>query len=58
MRRKRIAVWATLALLVGALSVVAAGCGGGDDEGSASTEIEGLGATSRRSRRTLETRAK
>ena len=45
MRRKRIAVWTALALLVGALSVVAAGCGGGDDESSASTEIEGLGST-------------
>ena len=29
MRRKRIAVWAALGLLVAALSVVAAGCGGG-----------------------------
>ena len=38
-------VWARSALLVAALSVVAAGCGGGDDEGSASTEIEGLGST-------------
>jgi putative spermidine/putrescine transport system substrate-binding protein len=45
MRRKRISVWAALGLLVAALSVVAAGCGGGDDEGSASTEIEGLGST-------------
>jgi putative spermidine/putrescine transport system substrate-binding protein len=45
MRRKRIAGWTALALLVGALSVVAAGCGGGDDESSASTEIEGLGST-------------
>ena len=45
MRRKRIAVWAALGLLVAALSVVAAGCGGGDDNGSASTEIEGLGST-------------
>ena len=47
MRRKRIAVWSAFALLVGVLSVVAAGCGGGDDEGSgsASTEIEGLGTT-------------
>ena len=32
-------------MLVGALSVVAAGCGGGDDESSASAEIEGLGST-------------
>jgi putative spermidine/putrescine transport system substrate-binding protein len=41
-----LAVWGAFALLIGALSLVAAGCGGGDDEGSgsASTEIEGLGA--------------
>jgi putative spermidine/putrescine transport system substrate-binding protein len=45
MRGKRIAVWAALAVLIGALSVVAAGCGGGDDEGSASTELEGLGSS-------------
>jgi len=45
MRRKRIAAWAVFALLVGGLAVVAAGCGGGDDGGSASTEIEGLGST-------------
>jgi len=45
MRRRRIAAWAAFALLVGGLAVVAAGCGGGDDEGSASTEIEGLGST-------------
>lgn len=45
MRRKRIAAWAALGLLVSALSVVAAGCGGGDDDGDgASTAIEGLGA--------------
>ena len=44
--RKRVARWAVLGLLVGALSVVAAGCGGGDDGGSgASTEIEGLGTS-------------
>ena len=42
-RRNRAAVWAALGLLVAALSVVAAGCGGGSD--SASTEIEGLGST-------------
>ena len=42
-RRKRVAAWASLGMLVAALSVVAAGCGGGDD--SASTEIEGLGST-------------
>ena len=34
MRRKRIAAWAAVGLLVAALSVVAAGCGGGDDEAS------------------------
>ena len=45
MRRKRMAVWAALALVVGALSVVAAGCGGSDDSSSASTDIEGLGST-------------
>ena len=45
MRRKRMAVWTALALVVGALSVVAAGCGGGDDGSSASAEIEGLGST-------------
>jgi len=44
-RKVRVARWAVLGLLVGALCVVAAGCGGGDDEGSASTEIEGLGST-------------
>jgi len=45
MRRKRFAVLVALGLLVAGLSVVAAGCGGGDDESSASTEIEGLGST-------------
>jgi putative spermidine/putrescine transport system substrate-binding protein len=44
-RKHRVASWAALGLLVAALSVVAAGCGGGDDEGSASTEIEGLGSS-------------
>jgi putative spermidine/putrescine transport system substrate-binding protein len=45
-RNVRVARWAALGLLVGALSVVAAGCGGGDDGGSgASTEIEGLGTS-------------
>jgi putative spermidine/putrescine transport system substrate-binding protein len=43
--RKRVASWAALGLLVGALCVVAAGCGGGDDGGEASTEIEGLGTS-------------
>jgi putative spermidine/putrescine transport system substrate-binding protein len=46
MRRKRIAVWTAFALLVGALSVVAAGCGGGDDEASGGDwQVEGLGST-------------
>jgi putative spermidine/putrescine transport system substrate-binding protein len=43
--RRRVASWAALGLLVGALCVVAAGCGGGDDGGEASTEIEGLGSS-------------
>jgi putative spermidine/putrescine transport system substrate-binding protein len=38
-------LWTVLGLLVVALAVVAAGCGGGDDESSASTELEGLGTT-------------
>jgi putative spermidine/putrescine transport system substrate-binding protein len=45
MRRKRIAVWTALGLLVAALSVVAAGCGGGDDEASGDWQIAGLGGT-------------
>jgi putative spermidine/putrescine transport system substrate-binding protein len=44
-RKSRVARWAAVALLVGALSVVAAGCGGGDEATTASTEIEGLGST-------------
>ena len=44
-RKVRVARWAAFGLLVAALSVVAAGCGGGDDEGGASTEIEGLGTS-------------
>jgi putative spermidine/putrescine transport system substrate-binding protein len=44
-RKARVVRWAAFGLLVTALSVVAAGCGGGDDGGSASTEIEGLGTT-------------
>jgi putative spermidine/putrescine transport system substrate-binding protein len=43
--RQRLALWTLLALLVAALAVVAAGCGGGDDGGEASTEIEGLGSS-------------
>jgi putative spermidine/putrescine transport system substrate-binding protein len=45
MRRKRIAVWAALGLLVAALGVVAAGCGGGDDEAGGDWQVEGLGST-------------
>jgi putative spermidine/putrescine transport system substrate-binding protein len=44
-RKQRLQRWAAWGLLVTSLSVVAAGCGGGDDEGSASTEIEGLGSS-------------
>ncbi len=46
-RKPRVARWAVLGLLVASLCVVAAGCGGGDDEssGGVSTEIEGLGST-------------
>jgi putative spermidine/putrescine transport system substrate-binding protein len=46
-RNVRVARWAVFGLLVAALSVVAAGCGGGDDEagGSAATDIQGLGSS-------------
>ncbi len=45
-RRTRVARWAAFGLLVAALSFVAAGCGGGDDESSgASSELEGLGTS-------------
>ena len=46
-RKVRVARWAVFGLLVAALSVVAAGCGGGDDEGSGdvSTAVEGLGTS-------------
>ncbi len=44
-RSRRATGWFALGLLVAALSVVAAGCGGGDDGGSASTELEGLGSS-------------
>ena len=37
MRRKRFAALAALGVLVGALAVVAAGCGGGDDGGSSAS---------------------
>lgn len=44
-RHQRATVWVALGLLVAALSLVAAGCGGGDEGGEASTEIEGLGGS-------------
>jgi putative spermidine/putrescine transport system substrate-binding protein len=45
-RSRRGARWLAFGLLVAALSVVAAGCGGGDDGGDeASTELEGLGTS-------------
>jgi len=44
-RRARVARWAVLGLVVTALSVVAAGCGGDDGGAGASTEIEGLGSS-------------
>jgi putative spermidine/putrescine transport system substrate-binding protein len=43
-RDTRAARWAVVGLLVAALSVVSAGCGGGDDGGD-STAIEGLGSS-------------
>jgi putative spermidine/putrescine transport system substrate-binding protein len=43
-RSRRGARWLAFGLLVAALSVVAAGCGG-DDGGSASAELEGLGSS-------------
>ena len=47
-RKTGVARWVAFGLLVAALCGVAAGCGGGDDDGdsgSASTEIEGLGTS-------------
>jgi putative spermidine/putrescine transport system substrate-binding protein len=44
-RRHRLVWWTMLGLVVTGLAVVAAGCGGGDDESSTSTELEGLGAS-------------
>ena len=45
-KKRRATLWVALGLLVAALSVVAAGCGGDDDGGGeASTEIEGLGSS-------------
>jgi putative spermidine/putrescine transport system substrate-binding protein len=43
-RNARVARWAVFGLVVAALSVVAAGCGGGDGGGD-STAIEGLGSS-------------
>jgi putative spermidine/putrescine transport system substrate-binding protein len=42
-KRNRVVIWAALGLLVAALSIAAAGCGGGDD--GASAELEGLGGS-------------
>jgi putative spermidine/putrescine transport system substrate-binding protein len=44
-RKTRVARWAVFGLLVAALSVVAAGCGGDDDGGGASWELAGLGTS-------------
>jgi putative spermidine/putrescine transport system substrate-binding protein len=46
-RNTRAVRWAALGLIVAALSVVAAGCGGGDDDGDGgvSTSVEGLGTS-------------
>jgi putative spermidine/putrescine transport system substrate-binding protein len=44
-RKARGARWAVFGLLVAALSVVAAGCGGSDGGSGASTDIEGLGSS-------------
>jgi len=46
-RKVRVARWAVFGLLVAALGVVAAGCGGGDDDGDGgvSTAVEGLGTS-------------
>ena len=42
-RKRRVARWAAFGLLVAALCMVAASCGGSDD--GASTEVEGLGSS-------------
>ena len=44
-RRTHVARWAAFGLLIAALSVVAAGCGGGDDGNGGDTAIEGLGSS-------------
>lgn len=43
--RTRVLRWGLLALVVGALAVVAAGCGGDDDGGGGGAAIEGLGGS-------------
>jgi putative spermidine/putrescine transport system substrate-binding protein len=43
--KNRAARWAFFGLLIVALSVVAAGCGGGDDEAGGDWQIEGLGSS-------------
>ena len=42
-RKRRVGVWAALAVLVAALAVLASGCGG--DDGGGGTAIEGLGSS-------------
>jgi putative spermidine/putrescine transport system substrate-binding protein len=42
MKKARYAVWAALAVMVGALALVAAGCGGGDEGGSGSGDTSAL----------------
>ncbi len=44
-RRKRLGLRAVFVLFVAVLAVMAAGCGGSDDSGSSSTQIEGLGSS-------------
>jgi putative spermidine/putrescine transport system substrate-binding protein len=44
-RRRRTVVRAALALMVGSLAFVAAGCGGGDEGAEGDTQIEGLGSS-------------
>jgi len=43
--RSRLARWAVAGLIVGALSIVAAGCGGGDDDGGGDWQVAGLGSS-------------
>jgi putative spermidine/putrescine transport system substrate-binding protein len=44
-RRTRAVSWGALALLVSALAIVAAGCGGGDEGAAGDWQIEGLGSS-------------